>query len=192
MESRFTLGINMLCGCKGFLFGSCLHPCVRYRPSQVLYNRRHSQIIMVINKSAELPDCAPDAGCRNTVQRQKIMDYLMSVQSHPTAEEVYREVSKTLPQVSLATIYRNLNRMAESGQIRRISLHGEYRFDGQVGEHGHLLCTRCGKILDAQQTQVHGAVRDRALRKLPCGFSAKRVSVTIEGTCKDCGKQVKA
>ena len=91
---------------------------------------------------------------RNTVQRQKILDHLMSVKSHPNAKQVHSAVLKDVPNITLATVYRNLNIMADNGEILRLEINGEYRFDADIGKHQHCVCTECGKIADCMQEKI--------------------------------------
>ena len=69
---------------------------------------------------------------------------------HMTAEQVFSEVKKIYPSVSLATIYNNLNKLNEAGMIRKITVEGSLdRYDRAV-KHDHIVCRRCGKLLDVQ------------------------------------------
>jgi Fur family ferric uptake transcriptional regulator len=114
-----------------------------------------------------------------------ILDELRKVTSHPTAVELYEIVRRRLPKISLGTVYRNLDLLAEMGTIRKVSLAGvEARFDGDIGRHDHIRCVRCGRLDD-----VAGAVVD-----LPCGQTDKVAGYTVighrlefVGVCPECG-----
>ena len=64
---------------------------------------------------------------RITTQKIKILEYLWNVNHHPTADEIYSEVKKDLPAISLATVYRNLHSLAEDGDIQKIEVNKEFR-----------------------------------------------------------------
>jgi Fe2+ or Zn2+ uptake regulation protein len=120
---------------------------------------------------------------RMTTQRIKILDYLKSVHSHPTAEEIHREVKKILPAITLATVYRNLNLLADKGTILKIKINNEYRFDADTSSHQHCLCKKCGKLTDLHQEKISKDV----LKKVRCKhFKPSSVTIILEGTCKDC------
>ncbi|MCP4290443.1 MAG: transcriptional repressor [bacterium] len=86
---------------------------------------------------------------RNTPQRQIILEKLCGTQSHPTASELYDIVKIQLPRISLGTVYRNLEVLANNGQIAKLDLAGgEARFDGTVSPHCHIRCTDCGIVRD--------------------------------------------
>lgn len=85
-----------------------------------------------------------------TRQRSVILEELRRVDTHPSADELYIMVRKRLPRVSLGTIYRNLEILAESGEIRRIDSGSCLkRFDGTTAPHYHIRCVRCDRIVDA-------------------------------------------
>lgn len=91
------------------------------------------------------------AGMKYSRQRELIKAYLASTSSHPTADMVYDEIRKAIPNISLGTVYRNLNQLTETGEIIKLSCGGGCdRFDGNTSPHYHFLCTRCKKLLDLE------------------------------------------
>ena len=90
------------------------------------------------------------ANLRMTRQRRVILEELRNVDNHPSADEVYATVRKRLPRVSLGAIYRNLEILSKSGEIRRIDSGGNLkRFDGKADDHYHIRCLRCDRLVDA-------------------------------------------
>ena len=87
---------------------------------------------------------------RNTNQRLKILEYLKCVKTHPTAEQVYNDLRKDMPAISLATVYRNLHLLAEQKEVLRLEINNEYHFDGDSCRHQHCVCKKCGKIIDRE------------------------------------------
>lgn len=86
---------------------------------------------------------------RMTIQRRIILEEVKKVKSHPTADEVHSLVRKKIPKISLGTIYRNLERMTEDSQIRRLEWSGtQRRYDGNLSDHHHLRCLICGEVED--------------------------------------------
>jgi len=84
---------------------------------------------------------------KNTCQKKAILDFLKSVKTHPTAEEVYRSVKEKLPQISRGTVYRNLNLLADKGEILEIFSKVSH-YDGYISPHAHFVCRECDKIFD--------------------------------------------
>jgi len=86
---------------------------------------------------------------RNTPQRRIILEELQKVSSHPTAVELYEMVRRRMPKISLGTVYRNLDLLADMGAIAKLDLTGtEARFDGDPAPHYHVRCVRCGRVDD--------------------------------------------
>jgi Fe2+ or Zn2+ uptake regulation protein len=87
---------------------------------------------------------------RNTRQRGVILDVLRESDEHPTAEMIYREARRVLPNISLGTVYRNLNFLRDQGTVREIrpGEGGSSRFDGMDAPHAHFHCVHCNALLD--------------------------------------------
>jgi Fur family peroxide stress response transcriptional regulator len=82
-------------------------------------------------------------------QREAIKNYLMATKEHPTADIVYLHVKEEFPNISLGTVYRNLNLLTDIGEALKIpSPDGADRFDGNALPHNHFFCTTCGRVLD--------------------------------------------
>ena len=88
------------------------------------------------------------ATLRNSKQRDAVFLNLTERYDHPTAEEVYFEVKKTNPSISLATVYRNLRLLESEGKILKIPTSEGDRFDGHTHPHSHFTCNGCKKVLD--------------------------------------------
>jgi Fur family transcriptional regulator, ferric uptake regulator len=99
---------------------------------------------------------------RMTSQRRIILEELRKTKTHPTADELYVVARKRLPKISLGTVYRNLDQLAESGEILKLEMCGcQKRFDGNTHEHFHARCQGCGRVHRA----LHGVRRHlRTLR----------------------------
>jgi len=114
---------------------------------------------------------------RLTKQRQLVNDVAMKL-FHPSADEVYELVKKENPSISRATVYRNLNILAEDGFLRKLFLSsGATRFDTNVKLHDHFYCEKCGVIIDLE---------DSSTIKIPIGFEVHSHSTTFYGICQKC------
>ncbi len=88
-------------------------------------------------------------GMRLTKQRQVILETLKFDHSHPTADEIYEKVRQRLPKISLATVYRNLEVLADIGLIQKLDPgRTQMRFDPNTHDHYHLTCMRCRRVED--------------------------------------------
>ena len=73
------------------------------------------------------------------------------MRNHPTADEIYRKLRESFPQLSLGTVYRNLNAFAQRGDILRVTiLDGGDRYDFRTDKHEHMLCEKCGQVIDVE------------------------------------------
>ncbi|MFI3208116.1 MAG: transcriptional repressor [Eubacteriales bacterium] len=117
-------------------------------------------------------------------QRQSIQNYLESSYDHPTADMVYMHVKNEYPNISLGTVYRNLNLLTEIGSAIKINTpNGGHRFDGQITPHNHFICTECGAIVDLEMNEISN------IQTLAGEEFAGRIeshSTVFFGTCDDC------
>ncbi len=124
------------------------------------------------------------AGLKYSRQREAILSYLRSTTSHPTAENVYFKIREEFPKLSLGTVYRNLNLLAENGVILRLSCgDGVERFDAITEPHNHFICRSCGVVLDLKVECMETI--DKEVEK---HFSGKIEGheVYFYGTCNQC------
>lgn len=88
-------------------------------------------------------------------QREAIKEYLAHTKEHPTADMVYMNIRQTYPNISLGTVYRNLNLLAEQGEILKINCKdGSDRFDWNCDPHYHFLCKGCGRVMDIEMESI--------------------------------------
>ena len=89
---------------------------------------------------------------RNTSQRQVILEELCKVQTHPTADAIFKMVRKRLPNISYGTVYRNLNLRRDENKVLELSC-GRYscRYDGTVSNHYHFFCLGCKNVFDMEE-----------------------------------------
>ena len=121
-------------------------------------------------------------------QREVIKEYLASTKEHPTAYTVYLHVRKTLPKISLGTVYRNLNLLADMGEALKITtLDGGDRFDGCTKPHYHFTCTSCGAVIDLDMAPIDEKLNEIASENFP-GEITQNV-VYFKGICKNCLKK---
>ena len=123
----------------------------------------------------------------NTNQRRIIVEELKKLDTHPTADELYVIVRKKIPQISLGTVYRNLELLSKKGEILKIELTGKQkRFDGNTENHYHLRCTVCGKVYDIEIDNMPEI--DRKLNELVEKLSLEGYRLELSGICDSCKK----
>ncbi len=88
-------------------------------------------------------------------QRECIQNFLADSYDHPTADMVYMHVKNEFPNISLGTVYRNLNLLADMGVALKINTpNGGHRFDGHIEPHNHFICKNCGAVVDLQMKEI--------------------------------------
>lgn len=123
---------------------------------------------------------------RNTRQRTVIMELLRQTREHPPAEVIYREARKILPNISLGTVYRNLNFLREQGQVNEIRANGgaSSRFEAVLPPHAHFHCRHCHSVQDIRLpdclTNLEWA------RQESCISSIDGVELHVTGACSVC------
>ncbi len=118
-------------------------------------------------------------------QREAILNVLRSTDTHPTADWIYNEVRKSIPNISLGTVYRNLAALSEAGEILRLNVgEGREHFDGNISPHLHLTCKVCGSITDAffNDDPFAGECKSN-------GFSPVSPVYVVYGVCKSCSEK---
>lgn len=126
---------------------------------------------------------------RNTKQKQLILDCLKNCGvSHMTVEEIYENIKKHDEHISIATIYRNLKLMEEQNIVKKIIMEDDAASffelsDNNAHAHHHLVCTRCGTIIDFDEDLLDSLEKTIQDKK---GFMIKDHRVVFYGICKSC------
>lgn len=106
---------------------------------------------------------------------------------HPTADEVFMRVRETLPRVSLATIYRNLDHLAERGEIRARRIGATNRYDPRLDRHAHLHCQGCDRLIDVPYDEKQMGPLLKAAKD--ASFEVFDQTLELVGLCSTCQKQ---
>ena len=125
-------------------------------------------------------------GAHLTRQRAAVFDFLSHVEHHPTAEEVYLAGKKKVPRISLATVYKNLEKLVECGAASKLT-YGDAaaRYDIRTDQHYHTRCLSCGSVRDFD-ADARGAELLRQLAPAD-GFTVKDYRLELLGQCRKCG-----
>ncbi len=122
---------------------------------------------------------------RKTFQKSLTLDAVKEMQCHPTADQVYAHVAKKYPEISRATIYRNLNQLSEAGEIRRFKNPcGADHFEPLLTPHYHFVCTKCKEITNVE-LDIDTKLLMSACQQKTGGIVTEHLLV-FEGVCKNC------
>ena len=126
-----------------------------------------------------------EATTKQFKKRNAILTCLRGTDKHPSAEMVLEMLQAEHPDISLATVYRNLSRFKSQGLITSVAtVRGVERFDANTDPHVHFICTGCDAVIDLHQIEVP--------RKLDCeveassGCRVQSCQLTFTGLCGNC------
>jgi Fur family peroxide stress response transcriptional regulator len=117
-------------------------------------------------------------------QRDRILDILKETEIHPTASWVYDRLKKEFQDLSLGTVYRNLNILIEQGLIRKIDFGSTFdRYDANISPHYHFICERCGSISDLEMP-IFKDLNNKV--EITTKFKPTRHRIEFYGLCGRC------
>jgi Fur family peroxide stress response transcriptional regulator len=126
---------------------------------------------------------------RETKQREAILRVLRNTKAHPTADWIYEEVRKEIPNISKGTVYRNLQVLQEDGAVTELNLNGTLsRFEAKQGSHYHFRCEQCGRVFDVDEP-VNNELDERVAQRT--GLKVSYHQLEFRGLCQDCQQQSK-
>lgn len=124
---------------------------------------------------------------RWTSQRELILQELQKSRQHMTADELYGVVRKKMPRISLATVYRNLEVLSETGMIAKLEVGGrQKRFDSDVVDHDHVSCVQCHRV---ENVLLEGEKKDCSSHGVVDGYIIKGCRLEFFGLCPRCQKK---
>lgn len=122
-------------------------------------------------------------------QREVILETLKENVVHPTAEYLYAILKEKEPNISLATLYRNLNQLAENDIIKKIDgLESSSHYDHNTHEHYHFICDKCKRVYDISADVAPDIVQKTEQQT---GFLIKKHDIVFNGLCRECLEQIK-
>ena len=118
-------------------------------------------------------------------KRNAILAYLQSTTTHPSAEMVFAGLKPQIPDLSLGTVYRNLNLFRKQGLASCVAtVGGVERFDGNVDPHVHFICSECDAVIDLMDMQIPVTLKNAA--ESCSGGQVADCRLSFTGQCKTC------
>lgn len=119
---------------------------------------------------------------RSTKQKNLILDIINNSCSHPTALDIYNLCKRDIPNISLGTVYRNLNCLVDNGEIVRIKMPNNIdRYDKNFYKHAHFICIKCNNVIDINENFSF-------INDFSCG-QVLDYEINFKGICKNCKKE---
>ena len=134
------------------------------------------------NRIKHFPETCKAAGLKVTHQRTAVYSMLAATETHPSPEEVYTAIRESLPSISLATVYKILDLFHKRGFLRKVSTENQVaRYDANVGQHHHMICNKCGTIMDVSSNGMEVSPEVKAQ-----GFQVDHYDIVFYGRCASC------
>jgi Fur family transcriptional regulator, peroxide stress response regulator len=126
-----------------------------------------------------------DNGHKITPQRLAIVRILAKSEDHPSVEDIYVQIQKDFPTMSLATVYKNIILIKSLGEVLELGFpDGSNRYDGnRPFSHPHVICIQCKKIVDADLDSLEGMKKEVSLETR---FKILNHRLDFFGICSDC------
>ncbi len=127
-------------------------------------------------------------GLKATFQRMQLLENIEKY-GHMSVDEIYAEVIKTHPSLSLATVYKNILLMVENSVLVEVPINGKKsKYELLKEDHIHLVCTECGEVED----KPHMQETDTLLNKLTSSehFRLTKQQINLYGVCEHCQQKV--
>ena len=126
-----------------------------------------------------------EANTKQFRKRNAILSCIQDTHCHPSAETVHAMLQKEHPDISLATIYRNLTHFKNQGQIMSVAtVKGVERFDANTEPHVHFICSNCDAVIDLHQIEMPRS-KDGEIQRT-CGCKVESCQLTYVGLCGNC------
>ena len=125
-------------------------------------------------------------GLKSTRQRSLIVETFFASEGHLSVEELWDKVRSTDARVSVATVYRTMKLLSEGGLAHARNFgDGQTRYEAAVGRHhhDHLICTKCGTIVEFENDRIE-AMQEAVARRH--GFKVTSHKMELYGLCKNC------
>lgn len=140
---------------------------------------------------ANLKEKIAASGLKVTQQRMAILKAMHETEEHPSAEFLYKVLSKDYPALSLGTVYKTLDSLVEKGLVRKVFCpDGLKRYDVHTDSHSHLYCQDSQKIIDFEDPELEQMIRSYLSRKKVNNFRIEDIQLQISGIILEAGKSV--
>ncbi len=123
-------------------------------------------------------------------KRDAILQYLQSVTDHPSAEKVFTQLKAQIPDLSMGTVYRNLNLFKQQGlAVSVATIKGVERFDGNTHPHVHFICQECDAVIDLMDMEIPESLK--AIAEHNVGGQVAECQLCFTGICQECLENLK-
>ncbi|MDL2300171.1 transcriptional repressor [Clostridiaceae bacterium OttesenSCG-928-D20] len=122
---------------------------------------------------------------RKSAKREAVYKILANTDKHPRAEDIFQQARQEIPDISRATVYRNLSEFVSEGRAQSVgNVQGHDRYDGNAKPHPHFICEACNAVIDLDESEALSLAIDSYQNSQAHRISSH--SICFFGLCKDC------
>jgi len=119
---------------------------------------------------------------RFSPQRQAVLEAVTELNTHVVAQQIHQKVNESHPEISLSTVYRNLNQLVEMGKLSTLKDKGLILYEANLSDHDHFFCSECHTWYDVD-VLTDGVIASFARGK---SFRIDTINLELSGTCEKC------
>ncbi len=135
---------------------------------------------------SEIVDMLSGKGLKVTPQRLAVLEALMTIKDHPTADAVKEYVRRSNPNLAIGTIYNILETFCEKGIIKKIKTDKDFmQYDIEMHKHHHLYCEGCDQVVNYFDEELDELLQGYFERKQIPDFTIKEINLQIIGNYKN-------
>ncbi|KXA18584.1 Fur family transcriptional regulator [Gardnerella vaginalis] len=125
---------------------------------------------------------------RNTKQKETVLEHLRASRNFVSAQNLHRALVEDGEIIGLATVYRQLNMLSQSGDVDTVRFNGQqlFRICDENTHHHHLVCEKCGKTVDIEPPDDEGWIHKIAESH---GYTVIDHTLEVFGLCEECNKE---
>lgn len=133
-------------------------------------------------KAEEISKRLTEKGLKVTPQRMAILEAIIKLNNHPTADNIIEFIRKSNPHIATATVYKVLDALSENGLIKRVKTEKDImRYDAIIENHHHLYCSESDRIEDYNDEELNKLIETYFVQKGIPGFQIEDIKLQIIG-----------
>ncbi len=137
-------------------------------------------------KKAEIREKLAGKGLKVTPQRMAILEAIMVLHNHPTADVIIEYIRSNYPNIATGTVYKVLEALVENELIRKVKTDRDVmRYEAELDDHHHLYCTESSRIEDYRDDELNTYLENYFRKKAIPGFTIKDIKLQINGRFSD-------
>lgn len=146
-------------------------------------NKNNSYLIFIIMGTDNIQNVISNNGLKVTPQRIAVLEALIKLGNHPTADNIIEYIKRNHPNIAVGTVYKTLETYCEKGMVKKVKTEKDYmRYDPILEKHHHLYCEESNRIEDYYDEELNSLLEDYFNKKKIKNFDVEDIKLHIVGT----------